>query len=66
MTFVALSGSTAVSSLSTLGDVITQIMAWFSTVLGAISSEPLLLLGIGIFVASAAIFARSSAAAAFV
>lgn len=57
MPYMALSGgSTAVSSLTTLGDVITQIMNWFSTVLSTISGEPLLLLGIGIFVASAVIY----------
>lgn len=46
----------AVSSLATLKTVISDLLGMFSDILRTISEEPLLLLGIGIFVASAVIY----------
>lgn len=45
-----LSGSGATTSLTTLGEVFTQIVQWVISFLGLISSEPLLLVGLAIVV----------------
>lgn len=49
-------GGTAVSSLTTLTTVIQAIIGFFTDVLSMVSKEPLLLLGIGIFMVSAVIY----------
>lgn len=41
----------ASTSLTTLGEVFTQIVQWIISFLGLISSEPLLLVGLAIVVA---------------
>lgn len=43
------------SGLATLGTVYTQLMTWMATIVSTISSTPLLLLPVGIFVAGAMI-----------
>ncbi len=43
------------AGLTTLGTVYTQLMAWMATIVSTISSTPLLLLPVGIFVAGAMI-----------
>lgn len=53
---IALDAVTAVSSLTTLQDVVTAIIGMFATILARVSIEPLLLLGIGIFLVSAVIY----------
>lgn len=45
-----LAASTAVTGLTTLGTVFQQIVQWVIDFLGMISSEPLLLIGLGIMV----------------
>lgn len=47
---------TAVSNLTTLTSVIQAIIGFFTDVLSMVSKEPLLLLGIGIFMVSAVIY----------
>lgn len=42
--------STPSTSLTTLGEVFTQIVQWVISFLGLISSEPLLLVGLAIMV----------------
>lgn len=46
----------AVSSLETLTTVVGDIIGMFTTVLATVSQEPLLLLGVGIFLVSAVIY----------
>lgn len=46
----------AVSNLTTLTTVIQAIIGFFTDVLSMVSKEPLLLLGIGIFMVSAVIY----------
>jgi len=46
----------AVSSLGTLKTVVTDIIGMFTTILQTVSEEPLLLLGIGVFMVSAVIY----------
>lgn len=43
------------AGLATLGTVYTQLMTWMATIVSTISSTPLLLLPVGIFVAGAMI-----------
>lgn len=52
----ALDAVTAVSSLTTLKQVVQDIIGMFADVLGRVSVEPLLLIGIGIFLVSAVIY----------
>lgn len=42
----------ATTSLTTLTEVFGQFMTWITTMLGTISGEPLLLLGVSAFVAA--------------
>lgn len=43
------------SALDTLGQIFTQIMTWTSSLVTTISSQPLLLLPVGIFAVGAVI-----------
>lgn len=45
----------AATSLTTLGDVFTQIINWFISFVGLISGEPLLLIGLAVMVVGACI-----------
>lgn len=49
--FPILAASAAVTSLTTLSTVFTQIIQWVIEFVGMISSEPLLLVGLAIVVA---------------
>ena len=44
-----------VNAMTTLGTIFTQIMTWVGDLVTTISSEPLLLLPVGIFVVGAVI-----------
>lgn len=46
---------TTVSAMTTLGTIFTQIMDWVGDLVTTISSQPLLLLPVGIFVVGAVI-----------
>lgn len=46
---------TVSTSLTTVGQVYTQLMTWIGTVVSTIASEPLLLLPVGIFITGAVI-----------
>lgn len=46
---------TTPTALDNLGTVFTQIMTWIGSAFGTITGQPLLLLGLGIFVAGAVI-----------
>lgn len=50
-----LAASTAVTSLTTLGEVFTKIVQWVIEFLGLIASEPLLLIGLALIVVGAII-----------
>ena len=52
MLFTLLESSPS-TSLSTLGDVFTQIITWLISLVSMISTEPLLLVGLAIVVAGA-------------
>lgn len=43
------------SGMTNLGTAVTQVFAWITEVLSTVSGNPLLLIGLGIFVAGAAI-----------
>lgn len=45
----------ATTSLTTLGQIFTQIMTWVGNLVTTIANEPLLLLPVGIFVVGAVI-----------
>lgn len=49
---MALFALTATTTLTTLGEVFTQIVQWMISFLSLISSEPLLLVGLAIVVVS--------------
>lgn len=46
----------AATSLTTLTEVFNQFLSWITSMLGTISGEPLLLLGVAVFVAGAIIY----------
>lgn len=53
MLFTAMEVDT--TAMTNLGSVVTQIWSWITTGLTTITSNPILLLGLGIFVAGAVI-----------
>lgn len=53
--FTLVGADTLNTSLSTLGQIFTQIMTWVGSLVSTISNEPLLLLPVGIFMVGAVI-----------
>lgn len=53
--FTALAEGGAATPIQNLGSVVTQVWAWISNGLTTITSSPILLIGLGIFVAGAVI-----------
>lgn len=53
--FTALAEGGAATPIQNLGSVVTQVWSWISTGLTTITSSPILLIGLGIFVAGAVI-----------